>query len=179
MQSIRMIILLIFISPLFFSFSFFKSNPRDYADIAREIRAKVGEKLAKKHQMDLIGVGGGMMGSVYMLGLSFQIHHPMERNEARARIVDCVEELLAAVNSNEEIRPFLKDYPFTTKNIQLIIFSDYSDGKSVYDPYICVASVYISDTISFSTREPNEKAYKNRYKEPYSEALAMLKRQAK
>ncbi|MFI0434638.1 MAG: hypothetical protein ACH350_02780, partial [Parachlamydiaceae bacterium] len=105
-----MIIFLVIITFLACSFNFLKSQPRDYADIAREIRTDVGKKLSKKHQMDLIGVGGGMMGSVYMIGLSFQIRHPLNRNEARARIVDCTEELLAAINSNEEIRPFLKNY---------------------------------------------------------------------
>jgi hypothetical protein len=170
-----MIILLIIIAPLTFSFSFFKSKPRDYEDMANEISAKVAKKLAKKHQMDLIGEGGGMMGSVYMIGLSFQIHHPMDRDEARARIVDCVEELLAAVNANEEIRPFLKNYPFTTKNVHLAIFSNYADGREVFDPYIRVVTVYIGDHIIFSTMEPNKETYKSRYREPYAEALAMLK----
>ena len=70
MGSIKMIVLfMIVIAPLILSFSFFKSKSRDHADIAREIRTQTGEKLAKKHQMDVIGVGGGMMGSVYMIGL--------------------------------------------------------------------------------------------------------------
>jgi hypothetical protein len=176
MYSNRVILCLLLISPLIFSFSFFKSKKvRDYAEIAREIRAEVGTKLSKKHQMDQIGVGGGMMGSVYMIGLSFQIFHPMDRNEARMRIVDCVEELLAAVNSNEEIRPFLKDYPFTSKNVQVSIYSSYPDGREALDPYISVVSVYISDNIHFSTVEADQSTYKHRYHEPYSEALAIVR----
>jgi hypothetical protein len=170
-----MIILLIIIAPLTFSFSFFKSKPRDYEDMANEISAKVAKKLAKKHQMDLIGEGGGMMGSVYMIGLSFRIHHPLERNEARARIIDCVEELLAAINANEEIRPFLKNYPFTPKNVQVAIFSIPLDGKGVFDPYIKVVSVDQNDYVTFRTEEPNSMSYKNKYREPYAEALTMLK----
>ncbi len=110
------------IAVLSMSFSFFKSKPRDYADIAREIRGNVGKKLSKKHRMNLIGVGGGMMGSVYMIGLSFQVRHPLEQNEVRYLIVDCAEELINAVNANEEIRPYLRDYTFTTKNVQIFIF---------------------------------------------------------
>lgn len=178
MQSIRIIIFIIIFAPLSFSFTFFKSKkPRDYEVIANEITAKVAKRLTKKHQMDWIGEGGGMMGSVYMLGLSFQIHHPLVRNEARELIVDCVQELLAAVNTNEEIRPFLKDYPFTAKNVQILIFSNYPNGKEAYDPYISVVSVATSDDIFFSTTEPNKNSYKNRYRESYSEALAMLKNQ--
>lgn len=179
MRTSGLIVTLLTIACLCLSFNFFKKQPRDYADIAREIRENVGKKLSKKHQMDLVGVGGGMMGSVYMLGLSFQIHHPMDRNEARERIVDCVEELLASVNSNQEIRPFLKNYPFTTQNVQIVIFSNYPNGKDAFDPYISTTSVYTSDTICFSTTEPNNKSYKNRHKEPYSEALSMLKSKMK
>jgi hypothetical protein len=176
MYSTRMIILLITLVPLTFSFTFFKSKKtRDYEDIANEISAKVAKKLTKKHQMDWIGEGGGMMGSVYMIGLSFEIHHPLDRNEARARIIDCVEELLTAINSNEEIRPFLKNYPFTTHNVQVAIFSDFPDGKEVFDPYITVVSVDENGFITFRTKEPNKTPYKNKYREPYSEALAMVK----
>ena len=174
MRAIRFLMLILSIAPLMMSFSFFKPKQRDYADIAREIRADVGKKLAKKHQMDVIAVSGGMMGSVYLIGLSFQIHHPMDREEARERIIDCVEELLAAVNANQEIRPFLKDYPFTTKNVDLAIFTNYPDGKEVFDPYIRVVSIYESDEIDYATKEPNKVPYKNEYREPYSEALAKL-----
>jgi hypothetical protein len=175
MRSSCIIALFIIISPLILSFSFFKSNSRDYADMVREIRAKVGKKLAQKHHMDPIGVHGGMMGSVYIIGLSFQIHHPLDRDEARALIVDSVEELLAAVNSNEEIRPYLKDYPFTTKNVELSIYSNYADGRQVFDPYIRVASVFTSDCITFSTKVPNQVEYKHRYREPYAEALTKIR----
>ncbi len=162
------------IAILSMSFSFFKSKPRDYADIAREIRSNVGKKLSKKHRMNLIGVGGGMMGSVYMIGLSFQVRHPLERNEVRYLIVDCAEELINAVNANEEIRPYLRDYPFTTKNVQIFIFSSTSKGGDVYDPYIGASWIAESDKISYCTSEPSKITYKNKYYETYAEARAKI-----
>ena len=146
--------------------------------IANKITARVAKTLSKRHQMDLIGEGGGMMGSVYMIGLSFQIRHPLNRNEARARIVDCTEELLVAINSNEEIRPFLKNYPFTTDNVRLAIFSVGLKGEKLYDPHIAVVSVDQSNDITFRTEEPNNPSYKHRHKELYSEAVAILKNKA-
>lgn len=168
MQLIRFFIFLALV-PLFFSFSLFKS---DYDDTVREFRAKTAKKLEKKHQMDCIAVAGGMLGTI---GISFQIHHPMDRNEARERLVDCVEDLLTAINENEEIRPFLKNYPYTTKNVEISIFSNYEDGKEVFDPYIRVVSLASSDTIYFSTKEPNKIPYKHEYCESYHEALTIVK----
>lgn len=175
MRTARLMILALLIVPFLMSFSFFKSKPRDYADMAREIRGKVAKKLAKKHQMDCVGVGGGMMGSVYMIGLSFEINRPIDRDEARARIVDCVEELLTAVNQNEEIRPYLKNYPFTTHNVQVAIFIKDKDRRNLHDPLISVVSVFESDDISYCTTEPNKMTYKNQVHEPYQEALAKVK----
>lgn len=180
MRKSSLIILFFFIASLTVSFDFFKSKKqRDYEVIANEITASVAKKLTKKHKMDLIGEGGGMMGSIYMIGLSFQIDHPLERSEARERILDCVEELLTAFNSNQEVRPFLKNYPFTTENVQVAIFSVTKDGREVYDPYIAVVSVDQNNYITFRTEEPNNKSYKNRHKEPYAEALSMLKSKIK
>jgi hypothetical protein len=153
------------------SFSFFK---RDYADIAREIRGKVGKKLSKKHQMDLIGIGGGMIKTVNLICLSFQIDHPLERGEARYLVVDCVEELLNAINNNEEVRPYLKNYPFTTKNVQIAIFSINPDRSDVYDPYITVASINESDKIYYRTSDSITNRYKHEYTEPYEEARAKV-----
>lgn len=177
MLNFRMIVFIIILAPTFLSFSFFKTKPRNHADMAREIRSVVGNKLAKKHKMDVIGVSGGMMGSVYIIGLRFQIHHPMDRNEARERIVDCVEEMLAAVNANEEIRPFLKNFPFTEKNIDIAIFTNYPDGREVFDPDVRVVSVNKLGYVTYRTEEPNGHLYeyKSVYRELYSEALAKLK----
>lgn len=181
MCKFRMIVVFTILAPILLSFSLFKTKPRNHADMAREIRAVVGKKLTKKHKMDLIGVTGGMMGSVYIIGFRFQIHHPMDRGEARERIVDCVEELLAAVNANEEIRPFLKNYPFTVKNVDIAIFTDYLDGKEVFDPDISVVTADELGYITYRTEEPNGNpyAYKSEYRELYSEALAKLKDRAK
>lgn len=180
MRTGSLIILFFAIASLALSFNFFNSKkPRDHEIIANEITANVAKKLTKKHQMDLIGEGGGMMGSIYMIGLSFQIRHPLERAEARERVVDCVEELLAAFNSNLEVRPFLKNYPFTTENVQVAIFSVTKEGREVYDPYIAVVSVDQDNHITFRTEEPGNKSYKHRHKEPYAEALSTLKNKMK
>lgn len=181
MYHFRLILLLLFIFASTLSFNFFKPKKRNHEDIANEIMSKVANSLIKRHKMDWIGEGGGMMGSVYLLTLRFQIHHPMDRDEARERIVDCVELLLDAVNANEEIRPFLKNYPFTVKNVSVAIFTDHPDGSDVFDPDISVVSVGKSGYVIYRTEEPNgpKYEYKSEYRELYSDALAKLKHRFK
>ena len=175
MRTIWMTVLLIFIVVSTSSFLFFKSKPRDYVDMAHEIRAKVGKQLAQKHHFAVVGITGGMMDCVYLVGLSFQIYRPMDRDEARYRLVDCVEEMLRAINENEEIRPYLKNYPFTTNNIRVDIFMSDPDGRHLYDPNFEVASISESNKIEYCTSVPNLATYKHKYEESYEEALALVK----
>lgn len=175
MRSIWMTSVLAFITVLTTSFLFFNTKPRDYVDMAHEIRAKVATKLARKHHMAVVGITGGMMDCVYTVGVSFQMYRPMDRNEVRYRLVDCVEELLKAINENEEIRPYLKNYPFTTANIKVTIFMSDSDGRFLSDPYLEVATISGSDKIYYRTSAPDVPMYKNEYEESYQDALAMVK----
>ncbi len=94
---------IISLSILSMSFSFFKN---DYVDIAEGIRDKVGKNLAKKHHMDFIGTTGGMIECVRLIGFDFSVYRIIDLDQARCIIVDCVEELLKAINENEKIRPF-------------------------------------------------------------------------
>lgn len=167
---------MIAILPFACSFNFlgFKKK-RDHVAIADEIIIRVAKTLCKRHQMYLISDGGGMMGSVYMVGLGFNIPHLLNEDEARARLVDCAEEMLTAFNTNEEIRPYLKNYPFTTKNLQLSIVVTTPTGGDVFDPHIGSVSIYESDNIVYRTEEPNTFVYKKTWREPYSEALKRVK----
>ena len=86
------------------------------------ITADVAAKLAKRYNMRLIGVTGGLARRVNVLGLSFQIRGPLSKEQLRAIVVDCVEEFLLPINTNERLRPSLKNYPFTANEIEIKIF---------------------------------------------------------
>ena len=90
--------------------------------VTLKIRADVAAKLAKRYNMRVIGIGGGLAGGVNRLGLSFQIRGPLSKEQLRAIIVDCVEEYLLPINTNERLRPSLKIYPFTADQIEIEIF---------------------------------------------------------
>lgn len=166
------IILVISIAILAMSFSFFRK--KDYSDLASEIRNKTGKALAKKHRMDVIAVGGGMMDNVYNIALSFQIYRIINQDEARYIIVDCVEELLKAFNENEAIRPHLANFPFVPSNLDLSIFVWDSTRGDVYYPNFCVVGVDSEDFVSFKWENQQGQRLKP-IMEPYQEALLKVK----
>jgi hypothetical protein len=149
-------------------------SPR-YVTLAEEIRANMARKLAKRYDMSLFGIGGGMADSVNIICLSFQIRKSFTKEELRYILIDCVEEILAAFNANEEIRPYLLNYPFLPENIEIKIFITDSTGRRVYDPTIAVASA-IGGKLKYKTNDPNDEfKYKSIVQEPYEEALKIVR----
>jgi hypothetical protein len=143
--------------------------------IIGRITQEVADQMKREHGMHLIGGGGGEDHGLCMLGLSFVIYRPIEKDETRQLIVKTAEIFLEKINSSQDLRPFLRDYPFTTKNIQ-IFYSSYKSEKLdlTFDPYI--TGGYLDENgITYLTNDPkDENHFNNRYIEPYEEALKIV-----
>lgn len=148
--------------------------PADYVVRADKITANVEAKLVKRYSMRVVGRTGGMIDYVNVLGLSFQIHGPLTKDKLREILVDCVEEFLSQINSDEKLRPFLKNYPFTPKEINIAIFVVDDTGRKIYDPSITVASAY-HGKIWYDTVDINDNfGYKSSTEEDYKTARKIV-----
>jgi hypothetical protein len=87
--------------------------------------AKTGKRLAKKYGMSTSGAGGAAReDGIWLMSIAFDRHgDPICEAEARKLIISCVNDFLEAVNKDETLKPFLKNYPFTAKNLELRIFN--------------------------------------------------------
>lgn len=136
-----------------------------------------GKRLEQKYQMKQCAVGlGGVQ--VWLMALSFQRYgDPLTEEEARKLIINCVNDFLDAVNNDEQIRPFLKDYPFTAKNLDLKILN-YSKNQILhYFPHVAIVT-NTRGKIGFFTQTPStECGYHTEKYETYDEAVAILKRE--
>ncbi|MEI8366168.1 MAG: hypothetical protein WCF65_07090 [Parachlamydiaceae bacterium] len=151
--------------------------PADYVVVANKITDEVAVKLSKKYNMKLMGSTGGMADCVNVIGLSFQIRGPLSQEILRKILVGCVEEFLVSINANEQLRPFLKNYPFTPHEIEIEIFVVDDTGKKIYDPEIGVATAKHGG-LRYHTkaREPGYLfGYKTTTREDYNAALKIVK----
>ncbi|HEV8052732.1 MAG TPA: hypothetical protein VGP47_09565 [Parachlamydiaceae bacterium] len=149
--------------------------PAYYVIMAKEISAKVQKTLSDRYKMKILGVKSGLADCVNVLGLSFQIQGPLSKEELRVVLVGSVEEFLTQINSNLELRPFLKNYPFTTNEITITIFIKDKNGQSLYHPDISLAYSSTGE-ISFNTVDKNNiYGYESRERETYSTALVIVK----
>ena len=101
--------------------------------------AKEGPRLEKKYSMSQVGSGGGIREGIWLISMSFNRYDSyLSEEEARKLIINCVNDCLEAVNHDEDLKPFLKVYPFTAKNVDLSIINYRKDRRVVFYPYIAV-----------------------------------------
>ena len=146
----------------------------DYEEIADEITDKTARKLQKKTGLVLVGTGGQMMHDIQMMAMSFDLYHEIDLEKARELAVFSAEEYLKAINGNEEIRPYLHEYPFTAKNVEISIFIHNPDGSNLSSEKLhCISArrgkiKYYSDDLGY---------YNPLHEETYEEAVNTVRNQ--
>ena len=141
--------------------------------IANKITAKVAEKIEKDKGLRTIGTGGGMMYGIRKLSMSFQCLQEVDLETARKLVVYCTEEYLGAINSDKEVRPYLDDYPFTEKNVDIRVFFSKPDGHDVPIGKISVVSM-INGRVDYEIDTLKRNRFVSLHEEAYQEALKII-----
>ncbi len=143
--------------------------------MTEKLENRVAPLLEKKYKMRLCGSGGGMPdGIVNMLSLSFDSYRIASIEEARPILVDCVNIYMNAVNADKELKPYLKNAPFTPENIKISIYFNSPQGEEVYDPYLSVASTLCGKLIYRTKEKGKIFGYKSEVIESYEDAVKIL-----
>ncbi len=173
-----MISLLIFILAVFMSacnMAYDGNNPNKKGDSAREVRRRVAYKLKKEKELYPCGTGAQMMDEIQMLGLAFNYFQPVDIEKSRKLLIDAVDEFVNAVNEDTEIRPYLGNYPFEPKNIDIRIFMKNRDGSELPRGVLhCISS--IDGILEYDISDPQTGRLRTIFKETYAEALERLGR---
>ena len=101
------------------------------------ITSQTIQKLQKEKDLQAIGTGGQMMNEIEMLHIAFRYFHEVSLEEGRELMVYAIDTYLDAINKNEKIRPYLKKYPFTAKNLEIEIWIKKPDFTDVPVGKIC------------------------------------------
>lgn len=119
----------LFMFSFLFGCSSFSPSP-DYEKIADKITEKTAKELKAQKNLYLVGTGGQMMDDIQMMAMSFDYYQEVDLKTARELIVHVINEYLSAINSNKEIRPYLHEYPFTAKNVEIRIWVFEPNGSN-------------------------------------------------
>ncbi len=137
--------------------------------------ASTAKIIKDKYNVYPCGSGAAMPGGpVQEVTLCFETKCPYTKEQLRELLIISSQELLKQVNENIEIQKFLKEKPFTIKNVGIIIYNHSKDGRGLIDPEISVARISEGNII-YRTNDPQDSfRYKNEFKESYEEALKVI-----
>lgn len=157
-----------------------RSNPdlRKQAGIEKEkladdIIRKVATELKKETNLRPCGTMGQMLNEIQKLGLGFYCYEPTDIVEGRKLLVKAVNKMLAAVNNEPRIEPYLIRYPFRPRNIEIEIFLRSPDGKDVAPGSLWI--IKASDGfLYYEIDNPKTKRLTTIYKETYEQAIERI-----
>jgi len=153
------------------------SEPLPYDVIAGSLMKTTADRLAIKHKLHLGGLTKGMMGCVKLMGFTFQLNRKMGKDEARAMLVNCVQEFLADINQNESLRKDLQVYPFDAKHVEIVIFLSTYDYGDLYYPDLSVIAARHGELTYFTHDSEHEFKYKTREVESFEDAVKIVESQ--
>jgi len=176
LKTITVILLLLLIST-----GFIMSNQQPKYQLSKgeqlvnSVLAETAKIIKNKYNLKPCGEGAAMPGGpIQKLALCFDTNYPNTKEQLRELLIKAARELLNQVNENEEIQKFLKEPPFSIKNIQIIIYNHDKEGREVYDPGIATAQIS-RGILTYRTVDSTDTfKFKQQFEESYQEALKAL-----
>ena len=141
--------------------------------LANDVRARTAFQLKMEKGLTPFGTAGQMMDEIKMLGLSFQYHKEICIEEARKLLLTSGELLVSVINSNELIRPYLNNYPFEVKNVEILIFLFKPNGTQ-FDLDKLHLVTLVKGELEYFIRSSDTNLLKTIYSETYEEAVEKL-----
>lgn len=140
--------------------------------LVNNILANTAKIIKDKYLLRPCGSGAAMPGGpIQELTLCFDTKRPYTKEKLRELLIKTANELLDQINKNNEIQEFIKEKPFTIKNIEIVIYNHDQNGRIICDPEISVAEISHAKIV-YRTIDPQDSfKYKNRFEEGYEEAL--------
>lgn len=140
--------------------------------VVKEIQKKTSNQLALAKDLIPCGTCGRMMDQIKLLGLTFFYRHPVDVEQGRRLLITAVQTLIANVNANEQVRPYLNNFPFESKNVELIIHLQRPDGSRFGAGELCVLQAE-EGKIEYLIQD-SKGALTAIYQETYEEALQKI-----
>ena len=143
----------------------------------RKVMNRTAKILKKEKGLIFIGFGGRGVKKIEISYMGFdKIGEPYNIKKARNLLVFAVETFLNEFNKDEKMKPYLLNYPFTSKNIKITIFFFDKNEDHHIAPSISIVALRDSDLknpVCYEIRK-NDSLY-TIHRESYEEALKIAK----
>lgn len=112
-----------------------------HMQIADEFMSSFKNEMCTSKGLYAFGSGGSFLDAINEYSFYFISFEEVDLNMARKKLVETTETLLNEINSDEKMRPYLSRFPFTCKDVDVIIsFRKLRDSNQYVDaPNIALA----------------------------------------
>ncbi len=142
----------------------------DKQSLSNEVRNHTILELKEKKKLRACGEGSGMMHQIRMLAISFFYYNEVDIEQGRDLLMTAGTVFLRNINAKERIRPFLENYPFEAKNIEIRIFLQKPDGSDTSPGKLSILSM-VGGVLAYKVDRPGTKMLDIVYEETFDEAL--------
>lgn len=163
-----------------FFFSFFvlmiccaSSKPK-YCQLSDRIFITYNKELKKQRGLYLEGKGGAMMHDVEKVIASYISLDRMSIKEARKLYIDVIEGYICRYNQNKQIRPYLRDYPFTVDNVEVMIGFENEEYKHMDQGFVALMFIGKNQNLVYCTYDHEKQKFIDLHEEPYETACAIV-----
>jgi len=139
-------------------------NPKQFEDELNQILTSFEEEMKEKHSLFFRSIGwmvaGNSASEISEIRTKCTYRYPVDCQEARALMLMTTEKLLATLNNNEILKPYLKEYPFSASGVKLrMLFrkEKYFVGDVPYYDGSMESAVLSGNTITYYHHIPNIK----------------------
>jgi hypothetical protein len=141
--------------------------------LVNEIGNRVFIRLKEDKNLHLCECGGRMMDQITLLHLGFDYFKQINIEEARELLVKASVLFLKIINEDEQIRPFLKNFPFLSTNIEIRIFLHTSYNSQLDSKQLCVITL-LNGYLHYKIHNPETSLLTTIYTETFEEAIEKL-----
>jgi len=153
----------------------------DCQQIADKLTEKTARQLQEQKNLSsewpgglfLVGKGGRRTNDIQAMHMNFGFSELVDLKAARELIVCSISEYLKNINTSKEIKPYLKEYPFTAKNVEMDIQIRKPGGSRIPLNEIHHISA-IDGILTYYLDFPETCSRQNFFKETYEEALQSI-----
>jgi hypothetical protein len=150
-----------------------------YCKLSDKIYFSYNKEICNKNGLHLVGKGGAMMDDVQQVNAHYVSYDRLTVEEARRLYVDVAEGYLSRYNQNEEIRPYLHNYPFTINNFKIMIGFENENHQHMDKGFVAVVSnIESKGIIYYSSYNHETKAFIDLHEEPYETAREIVMRES-
>jgi hypothetical protein len=142
--------------------------------VSNELKYKAAIQIKKEKNLQPCGSGGGGVEKIRMLYLAFDYYKQIDVEEARELLIDAGNLFLKLINEDEQIRPYLQNYPFLPKNIEMAIFFKNPDGSEVDSGKLSILVLSKNEKLRYEINDPETNHLITIHSETYQEASEKL-----